>query len=74
MNASVAVTQLANGVRNFHISGKVEASTDTADMRMQRMLEHIPALLHPAPRSVLVVGCGAGVTAGSFVVRPCTRK
>ena len=29
MNASVAVTKLANGARNFHISGKVEASTDT---------------------------------------------
>jgi spermidine synthase len=34
------------------------------------MLGHIPALLHPRPRSVLVVGCGAGVTAGSFVVHP----
>ena len=74
MNASVAVTELANGVRNFHISGKVEASTDTADMRMQRMLGHVPALLHPAPRSVLVVGCGAGVTAGSFVVYPSVER
>jgi spermidine synthase len=74
MNASVAVTKLANGVRNFHISGKVEASTDTADMRMQRMLGHIPALLHPTPRSVLVVGCGAGITAGSFVVYPSVEK
>jgi spermidine synthase len=74
MNASVAVTKLANGVRNFHISGKVEASTDTADMRMQRMLGHLPALLHPGPRSVLVVGCGAGVTAGSFAVYPSVER
>ncbi len=74
MNASVAVTELANGVRNFHISGKVEASTDTTDMRMQRMLGHVPALLHPAPRSVLVVGCGAGVTAGTFVVYPSVER
>jgi spermidine synthase len=74
VNASVAVTELANGVRNFHISGKVEASTDTADMRMQRMLGQVPALLHPAPRSVLVVGCGAGVTAGSFVVYPSVER
>jgi spermidine synthase len=34
------------------------------------MLGHIPALAHPKPRSVLVVGCGAGVTAGSFVPYP----
>jgi spermidine synthase len=34
------------------------------------MLGHLPALIHPKPRSVLIVGCGAGVTAGSFVVHP----
>lgn len=70
MNASVAVTEMDDGVRNFHISGKVEASTDPQDMRLQRMLGHIPALFHPNPRSVLIVGCGAGVTAGSFAVYP----
>jgi spermidine synthase len=67
MNASIAVSQLASGVRHFHVSGKVEASTEPQDMRLQRMLGHIPALLHPNPRSVLVVGFGAGITAGSFV-------
>jgi spermidine synthase len=39
-------------------------------MRLQRMLGHLPALLHPHPRSVLIVGFGAGVTAGSFVLHP----
>jgi spermidine synthase len=74
MNASVAVTQISRGVRNFHVSGKVEASTDTHDMRLQRMLGHLPALLHPEPRAVLVVGCGAGVTAGSFTVHPGVER
>ncbi len=74
MNASVAVTESADGIRNFHVSGKIEASTDPRDMRLQRMLGHIPALLHPNPRSVLVVGCGAGVTAGSFVLYPGIQK
>jgi spermidine synthase len=74
MNASVAVTELSSGVRNFHISGKVEASTDERDMRLQRMLGHIPALLHRRPQSVLVVGCGAGVTAGSFVGYPEVKR
>ena len=40
------------------------------DMRLQRMLGHLAALLNPKPRSVLVVGFGAGVTAGSFVTYP----
>jgi spermidine synthase len=69
INSSVAVTTL-DSRRVFHVSGKSEASTDPNDMRLQRMLGHLPALLHPRPRSVLIVGCGAGVTAGCFVVHP----
>jgi spermidine synthase len=67
INSSVAVSQLSNGVRNFHVSGKIEASSEPQDMRLQRMLANIPAILHPRPASVLVVGFGAGVTAGAFV-------
>ncbi len=74
MNASVAVTELSDGTRDFHVSGKVEASSDPLDMRLQRMLGHISALFHPKPRSVLVVGCGAGVTAGSFVLHPDVER
>lgn len=69
-NSSIAVTELDGTIRSFHVCGKVEASTDPADMRLQRMLGHISALLHPRPRTVLVVGCGAGVTAGSFLAHP----
>jgi spermidine synthase len=74
MNSSVAVTELSTGVRNFHVSGKVEASSETQDMRLQLMLGHIPALLHPRPRSVLIVGCGAGVTAGTFMLHPDVER
>ena len=73
-NSSVAVTELGNGWRNFHVSGKVEASTEPQDMRLQRMLGHIPAMLHGKPESVLIVGCGAGVTAGSFIVYPDVKR
>ena len=74
MTSSVAVSALPNGVRRFHVSGKVEASTGLPDMRLQRMLGDLPALLHPGSRSVLVVGFGAGVTAGSFVPYPDLRR
>jgi spermidine synthase len=67
LNSSVAVSQLPGGIRNFHVSGKVEASSEPQDMRLQRMLGNIPAVLHSNPRSVLIVGFGAGVTSGSFV-------
>ncbi len=74
MNSSIAITRWEDGAIQFHVSGKVEASTESYDMRLQRMLGHLPALLHRDPRSVLVVGFGAGVTAGSFVVHPEVQR
>jgi spermidine synthase len=72
-NYSVVVSELPDGERYFHVAGKVEASTATYDMRLQRMLGQIPALFHE-PKSVLIVGFGAGVTAGTFVVHPTVEK
>ncbi len=69
-NATVAVSEEPDGTLNFHVSGKVEASTEPQDMRLQRMLGAIPALFQPDPHSVLVVGFGAGVTAGSLLPFP----
>jgi spermidine synthase len=74
MNASIAVSEFNEHSRNFHVSGKVVASSEWQDMRLQRMLGHLPALLHSEPKSVLIVGCGAGVTAGSFVVHPSIER
>ena len=73
-NVSVAVTMTRQGVRSFHGAGKIQASTLNADMQLQRMLGHIPALVHKKPESVLVVACGAGITAGSFVVHPDVKR
>jgi len=70
MNSSIAYSKYDGITTYFHVSGKVEASAEPQDMRLQRLLGHLPALLHTNPKSVLVVGCGAGVTAGSFVVHP----
>jgi spermidine synthase len=69
MNASVVINQRGDQ-RFFYVSGKSEASSVPVDMRLQRMMGHLPALIHPDPKSVLVVGFGAGVTAGSFVPYP----
>lgn len=73
-NYSVAVSEPPDGSHYFHVAGKVEASTAPSDMRLQRMLGHLPALFHQDPKSVLVVGFGAGVTAGTFVVHPTVEK
>jgi spermidine synthase len=77
MNVSVAVTKNSSGSRFFHGAGKVQASSQPQDMRLQRMLGHLSALSCTKPgdvRDVLVVACGAGVTAGSFIPYPNIRQ
>ncbi len=74
LNASVAVSTLPDGARHFHVSGRTEASTEPQDMRLQRMLGHISALNHLEPQTVLIVGFGSGMTAGTFVLYPSVKK
>jgi len=73
LNASVAVSQLSNGVLNYHNAGKVQASSEPQDMRLQRMLGHLTTLIPEHPRKVLVIGCGAGVTAGAVSIDPAVE-
>ena len=47
MMASVAVSRLSNGVLNYHNAGKVQASSEPQDMRLQRMLGHLTTLVPP---------------------------
>ena len=73
-NASVAVSRLSNGVLNYHNAGKVQASSEPQDMRLQRMLGHLTTLIPAQPKSVLVIGCGAGVTAGAVSIDPAVER
>ena len=70
LNAFVAVSELSSGVRNYHNAGKVQASSEPQDMRLQRMLGHLTHLIPNAPKKTLVIGCGAGVTAGAVSIGP----
>jgi len=74
MHASIAVSRTETGVLNYHNAGKVQASSEPADMRLQRMLGHLTTLIPAKPRSVLVIGCGAGVTAGAVSVSPAVER
>jgi spermidine synthase len=74
LNASVAVSQLSSGVLNYHNAGKVQASSEPQDMRLQRMLGHLTTLIAARPGKVLVIGCGAGVTAGAVSIDPAVEQ
>ena len=74
MNSSVAVMSFPNGVLTFHVAGKIQASNVPRDMRLQRMLGHLTTLTAANPRSVLVIGCGAGITAGAVSIDPRVER
>ena len=66
MNSSLAITRVSDGALQISVAGHVEATNEPFDMSLQRMIGHIPALIHPNPVKVLGIGFGAGVSAGSF--------
>jgi spermidine synthase len=74
LNAFVAVTETSSGVRNYHNAGKVQASSEPQDMRLQRMLGHFTHLIPNRPSNALVIGCGAGVTAGAVSIGPDVER
>ena len=43
-------------------------------MRLQRMLGHLTTLIPRNPRSVLVIGCGSGITAGAVSIDPRVER
>ncbi|MGD0674461.1 MAG: fused MFS/spermidine synthase [Polyangiaceae bacterium] len=74
MNSSPAVSRDVNGTMSYYNAGKIQASSLPQDMRLQRMLGHLTTLIVEEPRDVLVVACGAGVTAGAASIDPRVER
>ena len=68
---TVSVRELI-GVRSLAIDGKVDASNGS-DMLTQKLLAHLPLLLHDDPHSVYIIGLGSGVTLGAALTHPIDR-
>ncbi|MBY0495584.1 MAG: fused MFS/spermidine synthase [Cyanobacteria bacterium] len=68
---TVAVRKLT-GTISLAIDGKVDAS-NAGDMLTQRMLAHVPLLLHPNPKRAAIIGLGSGVTLGSALTHPISE-
>ncbi len=70
LNSSVAYTRWPNNTTYINVNGHVEATSEDFDMRLQRMVGHLPLLIHGNAKSVLGIGFGAGVSAGTFTRYP----
>jgi len=66
----ISVTKSLEEQVNISSGGKVEADTSAKGMVIQRMMSHLPMLLHPNPRKVVNLGLGAGVTLGALSCYP----
>jgi spermidine synthase len=71
-SATVAVRRSA-GTTSMAIDGKVDASNG-GDMLTQRLLAHVPLLLHDDPKRVAIIGLGSGVTLGSALAHPTVER
>jgi spermidine synthase len=65
-NGTVSVVEEANGTRSIMVDGQPVAGTSPTSVLDQKMLAHLPLLLHPDPKRALTVGFGSGGTSYSM--------
>ena len=70
-SATVSVKRLT-GTNTLAVDGKVDAS-NRGDMLTQKLIAHLPLLVHDRPEQVAVIGLGSGATAGAALSHPVSR-
>jgi len=64
--STVSVHVLPGGRRQIlYLDGLHQANDSSEMVRVHRQIGHLPMALHPNPREALVIGLGAGATAGA---------
>ena len=69
--ATISVKRLT-GTMTLAVDGKTDAS-NRGDMLTQKLVAHLPLLLHEQPREMAIVGLGSGVTVGAALRHPMAR-
>jgi spermidine synthase len=65
IQTTVAVHRQAAGRFVLYLDGLHQANDSAEMLQTHRLIGHLPMVLHPDPRSALVVGLGGGATAGA---------
>jgi spermidine synthase len=60
---------LTSGDLVLRVNGKTEASSGV-DMPNQKLAAHVPLVLHPDPKKVIVLGLGSGATVAAALKHP----
>lgn len=70
----VVVYNSIDGSMQVSINSKICATSQPEDMLTQRMLAHIPTLISSDPSHSVVVGLGAGITAGAVAIHDSVKR
>jgi spermidine synthase len=70
-DGTVAVRRAA-GNMTLSIDGAI-AATNGSSMLAEKLLAHVPLLLHPSPTDICILGLGSGVTASAALAHPVDR-
>lgn len=72
-DTTVAIHESLDGSnRFFTVNGKTDGGTGR-DMATQLLVGHLPLLLHPDPKEVMVIGLGTGITLRGLAEHPVER-
>jgi spermidine synthase len=66
VDASVTVVEDPQGVRRAFVDANQAAEDSRWDLPSHSVIGHLPILLHPDPKTALVIGFGMGVTSWSI--------
>ena len=66
VDASVTVVEDPQGVRRAFVDANQAAEDSRWDLPSHSIIGHLPILLHPDPKTALVIGFGMGVTSWSI--------
>jgi spermidine synthase len=69
--ATVSVKKLT-GTTTLAVDGKTDAS-NRGDMLTQKLIAHLPLLLHKDPKDVFILGLGSGMTVGAALTHSIER-
>jgi len=72
MNTTVSVKKDRTGEFLLQMNGKTDASSKN-DILIQKLIAHIPLLLHPNPQEVMVLGLGTGMSLDAAKRYPIKR-
>lgn len=71
---SVAVARSrVTGVTAMYLNGYHQADDSAVITQSHRIIAHLPVLVHPRARDILIIGLGGGATAGAFTQHPDVR-